>query len=363
MSDVNSLRQRLFTVAHTDEDVRRRGRIIIGLSITFVALSLVFGFLGLFQSAWLRVAGTMAVCSLIFLSCIWLARSGTVARAAWVLLAGMVAVLIVAPLLAGRLAATPFFFAIPVFVAMLTLRPSQIGGGLVLTLGGLALLFFSSASMQNDNVPITEVFVLGGMLCIVIAGLGYVSAQITSRAVTKSQAVAAEMRQVLQVLERERTSLGKRVAERTVELQNNLVATRQLADEQSSLLQQLEAQRTVIRNLSVPILPVSQRTLVVPLVGVLDQDRLNHLQAAVLENISAHSARSILLDVTGVPVIDAEVAAGLVRTIRAAGLLGARAALIGVRPEVAQALVSIGAELDDVVTYSNLQSALEQRTR
>jgi rsbT co-antagonist protein RsbR len=80
-----------------------------------------------------------------------------------------------------------------------------------------------------------------------------------------------------------------------------------------------------------------------PLVGALDSARLQLVQAQALSGIEAQGARHLLLDVTGVPVID---------------MLGAEVVLVGIRPEVAQSLVGLGVILDGIITRSTLQSGV-----
>src|SRR5262249_60205332 len=110
--------------------------------------------------------------------------------------------------------------------------------------------------------------------------------------------------------------------------------------------------------LSVPVLPISPTTLVMPLVGAFDETRLHIVQEQALQTIERSAARALVLDITGVPVVDAEVAAGLVGVVRAARLLGAEGVLVGVRPEVAQAIVGLGLPLDNVRTAATLQDGL-----
>jgi rsbT co-antagonist protein RsbR len=97
-------------------------------------------------------------------------------------------------------------------------------------------------------------------------------------------------------------------------------------------LAQIEEQRAAIREMSVPVLPVSKTTLVVPLVGALDSARLRLLQDQALRAITESAARCLLLDITGVPVVDTQVAQELFKVVRATRLLGAEVVLVGIRP-------------------------------
>jgi rsbT co-antagonist protein RsbR len=114
--------------------------------------------------------------------------------------------------------------------------------------------------------------------------------------------------------------------------------------------------------MSLPVIPVTASTLVMPLVGALDSSRLQHLQDQSLNSLERTSARNLVLDVTGVPVVDSQVAHGLIAVVMSARLLGAEVMLVGVRPEVAQTIVGLGLELRDIRIFSDLQSALARLT-
>jgi rsbT co-antagonist protein RsbR len=118
----------------------------------------------------------------------------------------------------------------------------------------------------------------------------------------------------------------------------------------------------VIKDLAVPVIPISATTLVMPLVGALDTTRLRQVQEQSLQALNRTSARTLIFDITGVPVVDSQVAQGLLMTVRAARLLGAQVTLVGIRPEVAQSIVGLGLDLSDVSTFSDLQSALSRST-
>jgi rsbT co-antagonist protein RsbR len=122
-------------------------------------------------------------------------------------------------------------------------------------------------------------------------------------------------------------------------------------------------QAAQIRDMSVPVLPMSEAVLTMPLIGALDRERLALVQQQALEHIARERAATLLLDVTGVPVIDREVAHGLLRVVQAARLLGTQVALVGIRPEVAQTIVGLGVELRDVATYATLGDGLARTIR
>jgi rsbT co-antagonist protein RsbR len=123
-------------------------------------------------------------------------------------------------------------------------------------------------------------------------------------------------------------------------------------------LETIEQQRNIIREMSVPIMPLDGATLVMPLVGALDSERIRLVQEQALQAIERSSARYMILDISAVPIVDTQVARGLLQVVRAARLLGAEVVLVGVRPEVAQAVVGLGIQLDAIVTRSSLQSGI-----
>lgn len=120
----------------------------------------------------------------------------------------------------------------------------------------------------------------------------------------------------------------------------------------------IEAQQAQISEMSVPILPLTNSTLVMPLVGTLDSARLLQAQERALGSIQDMRARHLILDITGVPIVDTLVARGFLQIVQATQLLGCRVVLVGIRPEVAQTLVSLGIDLRGITTAGTLQSGV-----
>ena len=171
--------------------------------------------------------------------------------------------------------------------------------------------------------------------------------------------VLTEARQSNTALRKSQTSLEDEVADRTADLSFTLAELEHRSDAQALLLAEVQQQRAVIRELGVPVLPISRNTLVMPLVGALDSQRLQDIREQALHTIARTHAKRLLLDITGVPLVDIEVARGLLNVVAAARLLGAESVLVGVRPEVAQAIVTLGVPLDRMRAYPDLQRAIE----
>jgi PAS domain S-box-containing protein len=118
----------------------------------------------------------------------------------------------------------------------------------------------------------------------------------------------------------------------------------------------------MIRELSSPIIPVLEEVLILPLVGTIDSERAQQVMDAMLEAIRRHRARALLIDITGVPVVDTMVANYLLQAVRAAGLLGCQGILVGIRAEVARTMIGLGLNLSGLVTKATLQDGLEYAT-
>jgi GAF domain-containing protein len=114
-----------------------------------------------------------------------------------------------------------------------------------------------------------------------------------------------------------------------------------------------------IHQLSTPVVPLMEGIIFLPLVGHIDSDRARQTVERLLLGVQDHRARLVIVDITGVPVVDTMVAQALVQAAQAVHLLGAEAVLVGIMPEVAQTMVGLGIDLTAVVTRSDLQSGLE----
>ncbi|MBV9790016.1 MAG: STAS domain-containing protein [Chloroflexi bacterium] len=120
----------------------------------------------------------------------------------------------------------------------------------------------------------------------------------------------------------------------------------------------ISEQNMQLRELSTPLMPIHQGVLVLPLVGQIDPRRASQVMETLLEGISAQSADVVIMDITGVPVVDTQVANYLIQAARAARLLGAKIVLVGIGPEIAQTIIQLGVDLSDITTRANLESGI-----
>jgi rsbT co-antagonist protein RsbR len=125
----------------------------------------------------------------------------------------------------------------------------------------------------------------------------------------------------------------------------------------------IREQQEAIRELSTPVLQVRERLLILPIIGVIDPHRARQLTEQLLRGIRANRAKVVVIDITGVAAMDANVANHLVLTVESARLLGARVIVTGLSPEIAQTLVNIGVDLGKMNTVGDLQGGIEEAER
>ena len=132
-------------------------------------------------------------------------------------------------------------------------------------------------------------------------------------------------------------------------------AERERVEMQAALL---EAHREALRELSTPLIPIAAHVIALPLVGPMSVERVEHAMTVVLDGVSTHRARTVIIDITGVPSLEPEVATRLLGATRAIRLLGAETLLAGLRPDVALSLTALDVELGGLRTAGNFASAL-----
>ncbi len=126
-------------------------------------------------------------------------------------------------------------------------------------------------------------------------------------------------------------------------------------------LQRAEQQRllSLVQSLELPVISVGHNILAVPLVGDLDSRRAQSIQKRLLDEVARQRVQVVVLDVTGITLLDTAVAQSLIETARAVQLLGARTFMSGMRAEVAHTLVGLNVDLGDIQSVANLGEALE----
>jgi rsbT co-antagonist protein RsbR len=126
---------------------------------------------------------------------------------------------------------------------------------------------------------------------------------------------------------------------------------------QKSRDQIIVRQQQELLELSTPVVKLWQDILALPLIGTLDSARTQVVMESLLQKIVDTGAAIAIIDITGVPTVDTLVAQHLMKTIAAARLMGADCIISGIRPQIAQTIVHLGVNLEDVVTKATLADA------
>jgi rsbT co-antagonist protein RsbR len=122
----------------------------------------------------------------------------------------------------------------------------------------------------------------------------------------------------------------------------------------------IQAQQEELRHTSTPITEIWDGVLTLPIIGTLDSSRTMSVMENMLARIEKDRAHVVVIDVTGVQAIDSQVSHHLIQMIRAVGLMGAKAILTGIRPEIARAITSLNIDLSMVSTRSTLSEGLKE---
>jgi len=162
-----------------------------------------------------------------------------------------------------------------------------------------------------------------------------------------------------EALEKAYAEVEKQVKERTAELQRE-VAEHERAQEENLRLQQevIAVQKQAIQELSTPVIPIVDRIIIMPLIGSIDSMRARDITRALLAGVREHRAKVVIVDVTGVPIVDTGVANHLNKTIQAVRLKGAHAIITGLSDIVAETIVDLGIDWSGVETLADLQTGL-----
>jgi anti-anti-sigma factor len=328
------------------------GSCIIGLMLTFRhGLVLALLTIGLISYT------VLIVCTL---SALFLLRRGRFRPSVGLAVSGITLAIGLALVASGLQGSPGIFMA---FTVPLTMAGLLVGRkGLLLTGGaviGLVVLVALLQSFLPQAVGFRPSLDTSGtelipMFILIIAVLGLFLDRFGSS--LRDALITAQGRE--HDLELLRASLESTVAERTASLQQALQAGEQREARLSQILEELHSSQETVRELSAPVLPVLPGVLVAPLIGTLEHARAQVLTNNVLRSVEQTHARYVILDITGVPLVDTQVAHVLLQTAGAVRLLGAQVLIVGIRPEVAQTVVALGVDIGAMTAYPDLQGAI-----
>lgn len=144
---------------------------------------------------------------------------------------------------------------------------------------------------------------------------------------------------------------------------NHIVLTRAATAYLAGKEETIFAQQKAMLALSTPVVEIWDGILALPLVGTIDTSRAKQVTQSLLRTIQETQAHVVILDISGVPLVDTKVANHLIKTIRAARLLGARGIVVGISPEIAGTLITLDITFEGIETYFSLRQGLEAALR
>ncbi|MCM3603236.1 STAS domain-containing protein [Robertmurraya korlensis] len=118
-------------------------------------------------------------------------------------------------------------------------------------------------------------------------------------------------------------------------------------------------QKIALQELSAPLIPVFEGISVMPLVGTIDTERAKQIMESLLNGVVRNRSEVVLIDITGVPVVDTMVAHHIIQAADAVRLVGSKCMLVGIRPEIAQTIVNLGINLNQITTKNTLKKGIE----
>jgi predicted ATPase/GAF domain-containing protein/anti-anti-sigma regulatory factor len=208
------------------------------------------------------------------------------------------------------------------------------------------------------------------ILCIAMGhqgrsmGVFYLENNLSSEAFTAARVELLKLLLVQAAIAVENARLYKHVQSRTAELRNaelqirHEFEERERSDQARAQLQEeiIRVQNARLAELSTPLIPITDRIMVMPLIGMMDNQRAQDVLHTTLEGVQANNAEVVIIDITGIKLVDSDVVTTLIATTNALRLLGAQAVITGIRADVAQKLIELQVDFGAMVTKSTLQS-------
>ncbi|KAB7667622.1 STAS domain-containing protein [Bacillus sp. B1-b2] len=127
---------------------------------------------------------------------------------------------------------------------------------------------------------------------------------------------------------------------------------------EQSNTQKMKMAYSALEELSVPVVPIAKETAIIPLIGEIDTRRSQLILEVALQESANLKIEYLILDISGVPIVDTMVADNLFKVVHALDLIGVKSIISGIRPEIAQTIISLGIDFSQVTTCANLHTAL-----
>jgi rsbT co-antagonist protein RsbR len=238
---------------------------------------------------------------------------------------------------------------LPMSALLLGSRATLIGTFIGMIVLPLLLIIFP----LDANLKIT---VIGVFLAIgTTGGLTWLSTRQLEHSIHEAEQRSLALMASEQQLQQQAISLQARTAEAELRQQETASAMHKL----ETAMNERDDLALSLQEATLPVMPVHDQVIVLPLVGSIDSTRAVQLTTTILSNVQRTNARAVIIDVTGVPLIDTQVAGVLLKSAEAVRLLGATTVLVGIRPEVAQTIVGLGLSLNSITVRADLQSGIK----
>jgi rsbT co-antagonist protein RsbR len=326
--------RRLITVRSADPIQRTQGALLIGTAFSLMIIALLYIPVAIFiPPAWLVPAmiGFAGICFGVIL----MARRGQTALGG-ILLSGVMLLLIPTATSTDNLLQGPvgMVFLLPMLVIGMT-----VGAASILAMGAASVIILVLVQLRS-GAPWNERIAQLLLMLVLFGVVLWLIFQSMNRALRQSA-------QRTQEAETTRVLLEAREAD--------LIHSRDALVKQNDDLQRLIA---LVQELEVPMIPVHDDIMVVPLVGHLDTSRAEHLTTRVLSMVSTHRLTTIIIDITGVVALDTLVVRHLQELMQGIRLLGAQTVLTGMSPAVATMIVELGIDLSWVQTAASVHEVI-----
>lgn len=327
--------EQIFSVRTTNADIAERGALLKGAAgLTILAATVSIGMsvqrIG-FNSWGMTHFGIISICLLVW----GLAHWGYVKRGAVILVTALLigVTFIVASASENQLTnVTPFI--IPVLIGGLVL-----GSTGVVVFGCLAFSLLIGSALYNGVTDGSSY-----LAPVVLTGLAVALIWLVMRTLERALMRVRQQADVALAAQRDLTAQQAAITSKNAEL--------------TAANEQMQALLDLVRDLETPVIPLLEGVLVLPLVGHIDTRRATQLSEAVLNTVHQQRARVVIMDITGVSVVDTAIAQRLAQLAQSIQLLGAQVLLTGIRADIAQTIVAQGINLDQIRTAGRLQDGI-----
>jgi rsbT co-antagonist protein RsbR len=359
-------RWRLWLIPRTpDEETALWGYLLNVALLGFALVGLASTLLAFLPAWWRLPTGRVAVFNLflplIALVAFGLSHLGKVRLAATLLVAVLVAIPFATAQQLGAPVPNVTLWALAVLMAVLLLNVRLAVLTTLLVVGGylaVGLLQKQGWLGQATLWPLSLGFVELGMSLYTVVFVLWLAGRVLREALQDALARVQDRAAALEEANRryaelieQRQETAAAQARAVVELEAVNTHYRELVARQADLL------RTV-RELSIPVLPLLPGVVLVPLVGVMTEERVSQMLDTILEDVARHRPRLVLLDITGLVVVDTHTVAQLLAVTRGITIMGGRPIVIGARPDISTTLVKLGADVSQLTAHSDLEASL-----